>query len=191
MVVAYARGMAAPTPYLTFPGTARDALEFYRGVFGGEIELHTFEEFERADGPSDAISRGRLSGPVDLYAADAAEAPDGSDPGAVGGGSADAADGPSDAAGGPVTAPGSQGPAGPSGLVLSLLGVAEPSTLRTWYARLATDGEVIDELRRRPWGGSDGRVRDRYGVSWLIGYEHGTRAGETDDGFDLTQDWRV
>jgi PhnB protein len=171
--------MAAPTPYLTFPGTARDALEFYRGVFGGEIELHTFEEFERADGPSDAISRGRLSGPVDLYAADAAEAPDADGPGADGG----SPDGTVASAGIP--------PTGPSGLVLSLLGAAEPSTLRTWYARLAADGEVIDELRRRPWGGSDGRVRDRYGVSWLIGYEHGTRAGETDDGFDLTQDWRV
>jgi PhnB protein len=33
---------------------------------------------------------------------------------------------------------------------------------------------VVDDLQRRPWGASDGQVRDRYGVRWLIGYEHGT-----------------
>jgi PhnB protein len=67
-------GPTAPTPYLHFPGTAREALHFYRDVFGGSVELHTFEEFSRTDGPASAIAHGSLNeGPVRLYAADAAD----------------------------------------------------------------------------------------------------------------------
>lgn len=29
-------------PYLNFPGTARDAMEFYEGVFGGTLTVMTF-----------------------------------------------------------------------------------------------------------------------------------------------------
>ena len=32
-------------PYLNFNGTARQALEFYNDVFGGELTLSTFAEF--------------------------------------------------------------------------------------------------------------------------------------------------
>lgn len=63
--------MTGPVPYLFFPGTAASALAFYQEVFGGELSLHTYEEFGRADGPAEAIAHGILSGPVDLYAADA------------------------------------------------------------------------------------------------------------------------
>jgi PhnB protein len=59
--------------YVSFPGTARQALEFYAEVFGGDLELHTFEEFSRTDGPPEAIAHGILSGgPVSLFGSDAA-----------------------------------------------------------------------------------------------------------------------
>jgi PhnB protein len=65
--------MAGPTPYLHFAGTARAALTFYGDVFGCSVQLHTFKEFNRTDGPAEAIAHGYLSeGPVDLYAADVA-----------------------------------------------------------------------------------------------------------------------
>lgn len=65
--------MTAPTPYLHFPGTARDALAFYGEVFGCAVSLHTFAEFDRTDGPPDAVAHGYLAdGPVALFAADAA-----------------------------------------------------------------------------------------------------------------------
>lgn len=65
--------MTAPTPYLHFAGTARDALAFYGEVFGCRVQLHTFEEFGRDDGPADAIAHGYLvDGPVALFAADVA-----------------------------------------------------------------------------------------------------------------------
>ncbi|MFC0682278.1 VOC family protein [Lysobacter korlensis] len=64
--------MPAPVPYLHFDGVAADALRFYHEVFGGDLELNTFADFGRNDGPGDAIAHGTLSGPVDLYGADIA-----------------------------------------------------------------------------------------------------------------------
>ena len=41
-------------PYLTFAGNAREAMEFYRTVFGGDLALTTFGEFGAAEGPAAA-----------------------------------------------------------------------------------------------------------------------------------------
>ena len=57
------------------------------------------------------------------------------------------------------------------GMMLALLGTADPSTLRTWFARLSEGGRIVDGLQTRPWGASDGQVIDRYGLHWLIGFE--------------------
>ncbi|HEX3489023.1 MAG TPA: VOC family protein [Streptosporangiaceae bacterium] len=63
--------MTGPTPYIHFPGTAREALTFYGDVFGGAVALHSFAEFGRSDGPPDAIAHGQLDGgPVALFASD-------------------------------------------------------------------------------------------------------------------------
>ncbi len=57
------------------------------------------------------------------------------------------------------------------GVMFSLLGTAEPDTLGGWFAALSDGGTVIDPLQLRPWGDHDGQVADRFGVTWLIGYE--------------------
>jgi PhnB protein len=63
--------MTDPTPYVLFPGTAREALTFYGDVFGCAVVLHTFAEFNRTDGPADAIAHGGLTGgPVAVSGAD-------------------------------------------------------------------------------------------------------------------------
>ena len=36
-------------PYISFPGTARDAVEYYQNVFGGELRVSTFGEFGNPD----------------------------------------------------------------------------------------------------------------------------------------------
>jgi PhnB protein len=92
------------------------------------------------------------------------------------------ADGPADAvahgqlADGPVAlfaadVAGDQPPLRCAGLMFSLLGAADPATLRAWFSGLATGGRVVEDLQRRPWGASDGQVVDRFGVHWLIGFE--------------------
>lgn len=48
-------------PYLNFNGNARQALEFYQSVFGGELNLSTFADLGGADGPDAAkIMHGQL-----------------------------------------------------------------------------------------------------------------------------------
>ena len=67
--------MTDPTPYLHLPGTARGALTFYGAVFGCRVQLHTFAEFGRTDGPAGAIAHGYLTdGPVAISASDVAGA---------------------------------------------------------------------------------------------------------------------
>lgn len=130
--------MSGLVPYLHFPGTAREALTFYREVFGGDLTLHTLADFGRTDGPAEAIAHGILSGPVELFGADAA---------------------------------GGDAPLAIAGVMFSLLGTAGSATLERWFAALAEGGTVIDALQERPWGAHDGQVTDRFGVTWLIGYE--------------------
>ncbi|MGW0845900.1 VOC family protein [Streptomyces sp. NPDC002787] len=51
-------------PYLSFDGDARQALEFYQEVFGGELALNTFGSFGQPDAPeSDKIMHGMLETP--------------------------------------------------------------------------------------------------------------------------------
>lgn len=131
--------MAGPTPYIHLGGTAREALNFYGEVFDCAVQLHTFAEFGRTDGPAEHIAHGFLTGgDVVLFASDAA---------------------------------GDERSFRAEGLMMSLLGTSDASTLRSWFARLSEGGVVVEELTTRPWGASDGQVVDRYGVHWLIGFE--------------------
>ena len=48
-------------PYLNFPGNARQAMEFYNGVFGGKLTLNTYGEYGAPDAPeADKIMHGQL-----------------------------------------------------------------------------------------------------------------------------------
>jgi PhnB protein len=48
-------------PYLNFSGNARQALEFYQGVFGGSMTLNSYGEFGEKDSPiADQIMHGQL-----------------------------------------------------------------------------------------------------------------------------------
>ena len=42
--------MALLNPYLTFAGNAREAMESYRDVFGGNLTINTFGEYGPAEG---------------------------------------------------------------------------------------------------------------------------------------------
>lgn len=52
-------------PYIGFDGTARQAFERYREIFGGELALNTFGEAGGADGPAaDKIMHAMLQTPT-------------------------------------------------------------------------------------------------------------------------------
>jgi PhnB protein len=130
--------MSGATPYFQFPGAAREALERYQQIFGGELRSWNYSDFGRTDGPDDAIAHGELSGLINVFASDAAEGEDA------------------------FTS---------TGFFLSVLGGGDAETSQRWFDALSEGGTVLDPLQQRPWGGFDGQVRDRFGVTWLIGYE--------------------
>jgi PhnB protein len=52
-------------PYISFPDTARQALEFYRGVFGGELSISTYGQAGASDGAdADKVMHGQLETPA-------------------------------------------------------------------------------------------------------------------------------
>ncbi|WP_219516968.1 VOC family protein [Nonomuraea ceibae] len=50
-------------PCLAFNGNARQAMEFYRDVLGGELEMGTYADFGSSDAPADRIMHATLRTP--------------------------------------------------------------------------------------------------------------------------------
>ena len=66
-------------PYLSFTTNAREAMEFYQSVLGGELVISTFGEFGQADTPmADLIMHASLATPAG-FAIMAADSPPGWD----------------------------------------------------------------------------------------------------------------
>jgi PhnB protein len=60
-------------PYISFDGNAREAMEFYKGVFGGALTLNTYGEYGAQDAPeANKIMHGMLEtdGGLTLMGAD-------------------------------------------------------------------------------------------------------------------------
>jgi PhnB protein len=66
-------------PYIQFKDNARQALEFYQGVFGGDLTMSTFGEYGDPSQPgADGIMHGQLESPSG-YTIMAADTPPGMD----------------------------------------------------------------------------------------------------------------
>lgn len=52
-------------PYLSFKNNARDAMEYYKSVFGGELNVNTFADLGApvADDEKDLVMHSQLDGP--------------------------------------------------------------------------------------------------------------------------------
>ena len=51
-------------PYIGFKDDARQAMEFYQGVFGGQLDINTFAQFGAAEGPEgDKVMHSQLETP--------------------------------------------------------------------------------------------------------------------------------
>jgi PhnB protein len=64
--------------YVFFAGNCKEAMEFYKSIFGGELTIQTYGDIpgETADNMKDKVMHADLSGgPVRLMASDAQEKP--------------------------------------------------------------------------------------------------------------------
>lgn len=50
-------------PYLNFAGNAREAMEFYQGIFGGELRVLKFSDFGMTEMPADGTMHAALVHP--------------------------------------------------------------------------------------------------------------------------------
>ena len=130
--------MSTLNPYLNFRGRAREAMDFYASVFGGEVTRSTFAEFQVSQEPSEAewIMHSQLETPAGftLMAADVPahmELKDGSN------------------------------------ISVSLSGDDE-AELTGYYEKLIEGGAVVEPLSKAPWGDSFGMAVDKFGTQWLV-----------------------
>ena len=63
-------------PYISFKDTARDAMEFYKSVFGGELNVSTFGEYGDTGPGADNIMHAQLETPSG-YTIMASDTPEG------------------------------------------------------------------------------------------------------------------
>ena len=126
-------------PYISFRDNAREALEFYHGVFGGDLNMSTFAEFQASEDPADAekIMHGQIDGPngMTLMASD--------------------------------TPSSMKNVSDSSNITISLSGEDE-SELRGYWDKLADGGNVTMPLEMAPWGDYFGQLTDRFGTGWLV-----------------------
>lgn len=126
------------SPYIGFRGNAREAMEFYREVFGGELRSNTFGDFEMSQDPADKdlIMHSQLMTPNGLVLM-------GSDT--------------------PSSMPADEG----SRITVALFGDNEAELSGYWDA-LADGGSITAALMDSPWGDRFGMLVDRYGVGWMV-----------------------
>jgi PhnB protein len=128
-------------PYISFNGTAREALTFYQDVFGGALAVSTYGEFTPPDTPgaeqiADQIMHGMLE--TDRgFTLMCADAPPGM-------------------------------PHNPGDTISVSLSGDDAEDLRGYWARLSDGGTVTVPLEPQMWGDEFGQCTDRFGVQWMV-----------------------
>jgi PhnB protein len=128
-------------PYLTFNGDAREAMEFYRSVLGGQLQINTFSEYGAPDGTDpDGVMHAYLETDEGFVLMASDNAP-----------------GRPDVSGDNVS--------------ISLSGATEDGDkLRGYFEGLAQGGQVTMPLEKQVWGDEFGMLVDKFGVPWMVDF---------------------
>ena len=131
--------MPSLNPYLSFKDQAREAMTFYQSVFGGELDISTFGQYEgMVQDPSenDLVMHSQLSTP-DGFVLMGADTPSGVEY------------------------------REPAGISVSVSGDDEAALQAYWNA-LSEGGTVVMPFETPPWGGRFGMLTDRFGIDWML-----------------------
>ena len=125
-------------PYLNWRGNARQAMEFYHSIFGGELTLSTFGEAGMEVDPSEVnqVMHSQIIGDNGLVLM-------GSDA--------------------PMRIEGATG----SAYSVSLSGPDE-EILRRYWDGLAVGATIEQPLTTAPWGDTFGMLVDQFGINWMV-----------------------
>lgn len=129
------------TPYLSFDGNAKQALEFYKEVLGGEIiGIQTFGEADYPTPPEadNLIMHAKLSkGDISLMFSD--------------------------------TFPGQSVVIGTN--ISLTLEPESDEEIQSLYDALRKGGKALTELEDTFWGAKYARVQDQFGIIWELNYQ--------------------
>ena len=139
--------MPAPSfsPYISFPGNAAEAFEYYREVFGGELEIQVYGDFPDLSGfpftpPPAAVAHAQLHGGLVTLAG-----------------------------GDGMAGPGDELPPLESEVYSFLIGPDSVDAARSLIdALVSSGGSIAMPFELAPWGDHYGQVTDRFGVLWAI-----------------------
>lgn len=126
-------------PYISFKGNAREAMDFYHSVFGGELNRMTFKEGMpqgAGEGEDDLIMHSMLTAEngIVLMCADT-----------------------------PKSIPYEGG----ARISISLSGENEEE-LTGYYNKLSVGGKIAEPLSKAPWGDTFGMFTDKFGIHWMV-----------------------
>ena len=125
-------------PYISFQGNAREAMEFYKSVFGGTLDLTTFKDGGMVQNQADAdhIMHGMLVAENGMTIM-GADMPEGME--YIHG----------------------------TNISISLSGDNE-TELTGYYNKLVEGGTVAEPLEKAPWGDTFGMLTDKFGIFWMV-----------------------
>ncbi len=125
-------------PYLNFKDNARQAMEFYKSVFGGKLTMNTFKEYHASQDPSEdeKIMHAELYAPngIVFFASDTPNRME--------------------------YRPGHN-------LSMSLSGENE-AELKSYFDKLSSGGMVTMPLEKAVWGDTFGMCTDKFGIDWMV-----------------------
>jgi PhnB protein len=125
-------------PYLNFKQDTRAAMEFYKTVFGGKLQMQTFKEYHASQDPSEdnKIMHAELKADNGILFM--------------------AADTPNRMEYHPGT-----------NFNMSLSGDNE-TELKGYFQKLSAGGKVTQPLEKAAWGDTFGMCVDKFGITWLV-----------------------
>lgn len=130
--------MVRLNPYINFKGTAREAMEFYKTVFGGKLDMTTFKDGgvpgEAAEG--DNIMHAQLEADNGIVFM-ASDTPDHMEY--------------------------QHG----TNVSMSLSGDDE-EMLKGYWEKLSEGATIEQALMQAPWGDTFGMLTDKFGIHWLV-----------------------
>ncbi|MGO4384088.1 VOC family protein [Specibacter sp. RAF43] len=125
-------------PYLSFRDNAKEAMEFYQSVFGGQLALSTFRDYHASEDEAELekIMHGMLTADNGLVLMGA-------------------------------DTPNSMEYTRGTDHSVSLSGDDE-ELLTGYWNKLSEGGTVAQPLAKAPWGDTFGMCTDKFGVPWLV-----------------------
>jgi PhnB protein len=127
-------------PYLSFDGNCEDALNFYKEILDGRVEIITRYDNPAMPAPEEyrnKVLHARFYfGNQSIFASD--------------------------------VMPGKSGDTLPPGKIALSLGLKDEAEARRIFDRLAEGGRVGIPFKKQFWGDWHGNLVDRYGVRWML-----------------------